>query len=438
MAWNPTDDWTATQTRPTHRAKRRNGPDGVALNLLASAITILAAIALLGTATVVGDTSGTIAVSARHERVIQSFYSAVNEAVRSGDTSALDRIVTTDLVFHPPSSQIAPNRAGLEHYLASIHDTFPAFQLRVEDLVSDGDRAVARVVGGSKERGGFLGLPLASAMSAPGHFDSFRIAEGRIVEIWSGASAPVLFEPATEIRLDLDTVPHAISFARLSASNAERREWGPFIGPCILYVDEGAITVDLTPAEPRPAPSTRLPLAASRVPVVVSAGEVMSIPPESASMLRHEGTDSRVTAFTVALPRFLYSGPYQPRRPIATDEDIEESTDPSVVQTALDGEPALDLLAGATVALGRALLPPGSSIAFDETDRYLFMVVETGALVLENEHNEHEAPSLDRLDAGALGTVKPGEPFALHNLGDAATVFMVTVLPGAMPASPAT
>jgi predicted ester cyclase len=146
------------QTQQAHRGKRRNRPDGVALNLLASALSILTAIALLGAATVFADTSATVVAPERHEHVIHDFYRAVNEVLRSSDATALDRIVAPDLVFHPPSARIAPNRAGLERYLTGIHDTFPAFQIRVEDVVSDGDRAVARVAGGSETPGGFLGL----------------------------------------------------------------------------------------------------------------------------------------------------------------------------------------------------------------------------------------------------------------------------------------
>ena len=195
---NPTDGETAIQRRQLHRGQRRNGPDGITLNLLASALTILTAIALLGAASVFADTSATVVAPERHERVIHDFYNAINEALRSGDATALDRIVAPDLVFHPPSPQIAPSRAGLERYLTGIHDHSPAFQIRVEDIVSDGDRAVARVTAGSETPGGFLGLSLTATPSTWGQFDSFRIADRQIVEIWSGAPAPVMFEPATE------------------------------------------------------------------------------------------------------------------------------------------------------------------------------------------------------------------------------------------------
>ncbi len=419
--------------RQTHRVKSRNVPGGVALNLLASALTILAAIALLGAATVFRDASATAPGSGRHERVIQDFYIAVNEALRSGDSAALDHIVAPDLVFHPPSSRIAPSRAGLDRYLTSIHDNFPAFQLEVKDIVSGGDQAVARVVGGSEKPGRFLGLTVAAPPTIWAQFDSFRIANHQIVEIRSDGPEPVLFDPTTEVRLVFKTDPQALSFERLSASAGERREWGPFFSSRVLYVNEGAITVDLIPTElpavlyakrdgqvqpTEVAPGTQ---------VIVSAGDVMSFPLGSRYTFRHDTTDPSLTAFAVALPRFTYNGPLQPQEPPATEEDIQEQTDLGVVQTALGEEQVLDPVAGVTVAFGRALLPSGAYIAFHKADGYLFVVVETGALVLTNKH---DVMALDRLDTDDPALVKPGEPFALHNLGDdVATAFMVTVLP---------
>lgn len=428
------------QMRQTHRVKSQHGPNGVALNLLASALTILAAIALLGAATVFGDTSATTPVSGRHDGVIHDFYGAVNEALRSGDSTALDRIAAPDLVFYPPSTRIAPNRAGLDRYLTSIHDTFPAFQLRVDAIVSDGDRAVATVTGGSESPGGFLGLTLATAPSTWGQFDSFRIADGQIIEMRSGAAFPVLFEPANEVRLDFETVPQAISFERLSASTGEHREWGPWFGPGALYVDEGAITVDLSSTEPPVLSLTRnahtpLTPVASSTHEIVSAGEVMSFPASSQSTFRHDAADSGVAAYMVALPRFHYDGPYQPQEPTAINGGVDEPANLKGVQTALDGEQALDPLAGVTVAIGRAHLPSGATIAFQATAGSVFVVAETGAVVLTKEL---DAQSLDRLDVDGLGLVEPGKPFALHNLGDnTVTVFMATVLPSTTFATPA-
>jgi predicted ester cyclase len=138
-------------------------PRGVALNLLASALTFLAILALLGSASVVGDAAVLAPVTGQHDEVIRDFYDAVNDALRSGNMATLDRVVGQTLVFSAPTSQITSNREGFERYLTSIHTNFRDFQLQVQDIVSDGDRAVAHVVGGSHEPGSFLGLTFAVA-----------------------------------------------------------------------------------------------------------------------------------------------------------------------------------------------------------------------------------------------------------------------------------
>lgn len=408
------------QTPPTHRQRSRPVPPGIALNLLASALTILTAIALLAAATMLGETSATVVAPERHDRVVHEFYRAVNEAIGSGDATALDRIVAADLVFHSPSPRIAPTRAGLQHLLASIHATVPAMRLSAAEVVSDGNRAVARVAGGSETPGGFLGLAFAAAPPTWGQFDSFRIENRQIVEMWFGAPAPLLLEPAAAVQLDLGAVPQAISFARLSARSGEPRVWGPLFGPRLLYVDEGTIAVDLSPTES---------------PLIVSAGEAVSLPPESRAMIRHDATDSSVVAYTAALSRFHYVGPYRPPETIPTDNGIKKWADSGVLDAVLDGEPVFDPRAGVTAAMGRALLPPGANIAFQGADGYLLVVVETGAIVLAKER---DAVSLDRIDPNSSELVELRQPFALHNLADeTASVFLIAVLPGNLLATPA-
>ena len=78
---------------------------------------------------------------------------------------------------------------------------------------------------------------------------------------------------------------------------------------------------------------------------------------------------------------------------------LRDFADLRVVQTAPGGAQMIDPRAGITVALGRAHLPSGANIAFHEADGYLFVGVETGALVLTNEH---DVMPLDRLDVDGL------------------------------------
>src|SRR5215207_7196750 len=84
---------TAMHLGQSPRATSPDAPRGVALNLLASALTILSAIALVGTASVVGGGSGVTLGLRQTDELVRDFYRAVNEAIRTGDILALDRVV---------------------------------------------------------------------------------------------------------------------------------------------------------------------------------------------------------------------------------------------------------------------------------------------------------------------------------------------------------
>jgi predicted ester cyclase/mannose-6-phosphate isomerase-like protein (cupin superfamily) len=431
-AWYRANREVVIEMRQAPVVKPGTVPRGVALNLLASALTILTAIALLGTASAVGDASFLAPVARQDNEIILDFYNAVNEVLRSGDFAALDRVVAPDAVSNTPSPRIAPNRAGLEQYLADLHENFPDFQLQVEDIVGDGDRAVARVVGGSTEPSGFLGLSFAALPRVWGQFDVFHVENSRIIEVEISPLAPVVFEPAMRIHLGIKVDPQVLSLEWLSAPSAHSGKWGPFFGSRVLYVDEGAISVEIDATSPPPlvyAERGGRAQPAGTTPgttVTVTAGNAVFFPPGSRYTFRHDATEGEVVAFAVALPHSSYNGPLQPQTPSSNGGNAQETAGLRAVRTALVADPLPELFADATVSFGHALMAPGADITFSETEGYAFVAIESGTLVLQVEH---DAPLLERVDLGAATMVMPGAPFSLHNLGNApARVMVATVV----------
>ena len=426
-------DASCTTLRPLHCGQRRIGPDGIALNLLASALAILTAMALLGSAVLVGNSPITVAETEQDDSVIHEFYHAVNSVLRSGDTTALDRVVAPDVVIHTTSAQLTPNRSGLEHYLLSLHATFPAWRLQVAEIVRDENQAIVRVASGSATPGSFLGLPLAAMPSPWGHVDRLRIADRTIVELWSDTPTPLLSALTTAVPLDLETPPQAIAVDRLAAYAGEHRDWGSRFSTQLLYVDEGALQIDLDPTDPPPVLSTtrngqrQRTLVPPGTPVILMAGDELNVSPGALHRVWHDAADPDVVAYAIALPSERYTGPLQPQQPSATDGDITGPPNLRSIQADLEDAPLLDLRAGITVSLGRAHLSPGATLAFQEAEGFLLVVIEQGAFVITSESGtrllNHRNP-----DDRALVTL--GEAFALHNLGnDATSVLMVAVLP---------
>jgi hypothetical protein len=415
-------------------------PHGIALNLLASALTILAAIALLGSAAMVGDASVATPVRGTSDGVVRDFYDAVNDILRTGDTAAFDQVIAADLVFHSPSPGITPNRMGLERHLAAIRADVPGFQLHVQDIIEDSRQAAARVVGTSIEPGGFLGLRFATTPIVWGELDVFRIEHNRVVEMRFGAPAPVLLESARQVRVDSLTSTQSLSLERLTVPAGKTWELGPLFDRRVLYMDAGVMTIAIAPSSSPVLVFTNRGAGAEPdevepgTVVALSAGDVAYFPSDARYTFRRSGDDPDVVAFAIVLPRFSYNGPLQPHTRPGNEDGTAEKDGLRVVHTSLLEDVLPDALEAVTISFGRAVLPPGASVSFREADGPAreadgpaLIAIESGSLILQADHT---TATIQRVNAGNAARVMPDAPVTISNLGDIPAAFIaVTILP---------
>jgi steroid delta-isomerase-like uncharacterized protein len=120
-----------------------------------------------------------------NKSVIQDFHRRINE----GDLPGAAALVAEDLVNHAAIPE-AQGRAGLVTIFTKLRTGFPDLGSRLEDLIAEGDRVVARITMTGTHTG-----PLAMArfpLEATGRaveveqVHVYRLAGGRIVEHWAG------------------------------------------------------------------------------------------------------------------------------------------------------------------------------------------------------------------------------------------------------------
>lgn len=104
------------------------------------------------------------------------------EVFNGGDLGAADRLVREDYVQHNPT--VGPGRAGVKAFVADLRRGFPDLQVEVLDLIAEGDRVVARVVGRGTHRGDYLGLAPTGRPFAAEAIDVFRVQDGLLAEHW--------------------------------------------------------------------------------------------------------------------------------------------------------------------------------------------------------------------------------------------------------------
>ena len=86
---------------------------------------------------------------------------------------------------------------GLRGYvdgLADVVRAFPDYRWDLRHLLVDGDRIAAHFVDTGTHRGEFLGVPATGRAVTTQEFAVYRVADGRIVEVWVTADNLRLLE----------------------------------------------------------------------------------------------------------------------------------------------------------------------------------------------------------------------------------------------------
>src|SRR3990170_1576766 len=82
-------------------------------------------------------------------------YEIFNRAIKSGDFSALDDVISAAAVDHNPEPGQAPGLEGVKQIFAAFRAAFPDLHFTVEDMIAEGDKVVSRLTSHATHRGDF-------------------------------------------------------------------------------------------------------------------------------------------------------------------------------------------------------------------------------------------------------------------------------------------
>lgn len=108
------------------------------------------------------------------------------EALSEGDFAVLDELYARDYKHHnhPQYPNLAPGREGFKQAITQA-SAFDDVKIRIEHLVAESDKVVARMhVSGIHNRE-FNGIPATGKPVSFHATDIYRIEGGRIVEAWA-------------------------------------------------------------------------------------------------------------------------------------------------------------------------------------------------------------------------------------------------------------
>jgi steroid delta-isomerase-like uncharacterized protein len=90
-----------------------------------------------------------------HEATLRRFFDLVN----AGDVDGLRDLMADDFVEHEETPGLAPTKEGVIEFFRMYTSAFPDLRMEPQDVLSSGDKVVARCRVTGTHEGEFMGMP---------------------------------------------------------------------------------------------------------------------------------------------------------------------------------------------------------------------------------------------------------------------------------------
>ncbi len=107
------------------------------------------------------------------------------ELLSNGDVDGFGALLADGFVEHEEMPGLAPSKEGVLELFRMYLAAFPDLRMEVSDLLTDGDKTVARVTATGTHQGEFMGIPASGASIKVQLIDIMRFdADGLVCEHW--------------------------------------------------------------------------------------------------------------------------------------------------------------------------------------------------------------------------------------------------------------
>jgi len=112
----------------------------------------------------------------------KALYRAFIDGYNSGDLGSLDPLVAEDFAHH--NNEVTLTLAQFKRGAEWVRSGIPDFQLEIVDLIAEGDRVVARMLGTGTHSRSLYGETPTAARVVLHVTDVVRVEDGRLAEDW--------------------------------------------------------------------------------------------------------------------------------------------------------------------------------------------------------------------------------------------------------------
>jgi steroid delta-isomerase-like uncharacterized protein len=113
--------------------------------------------------------------------LLAQFY---DEIWQKKDFSAIDRMVSPDVVDHMPMLGLGGDFEGHKQATIAILSAFPDATFTIGEIVAEGDRAAGRWIMQATHSGEIMGIPATGKPVQMSGMDMARFEDGMMKEVW--------------------------------------------------------------------------------------------------------------------------------------------------------------------------------------------------------------------------------------------------------------
>ena len=116
------------------------------------------------------------------ERLITEVWNAKNLDV-------IEEVFAPDAQLHMAGNELEGHKAIRDNYIGKFLGGFPDLDIEIADLFADGDRVAIRLTGTGTHQGDYFGKAATGKTLNYAGVVIFRMADGRIAEVWGHSDA---------------------------------------------------------------------------------------------------------------------------------------------------------------------------------------------------------------------------------------------------------
>ena len=119
-------------------------------------------------------------MAGEHENLVRRMY---EEAWNEGRLDVIDEVCAPDYVgVGPYGNELGPE--SVQRGVTSRRDAFPGIHVTIEDVITEGDKVVARLTFRGTQKGEFQGIQPTNKEVAWTGIWIYRVADGKFIERW--------------------------------------------------------------------------------------------------------------------------------------------------------------------------------------------------------------------------------------------------------------